>query len=149
MSRSWGIFLATCFMTMAGAYLLSPTPVPVSLSYSTSFCSTYPNYYPRDGLSICIIILALATAYVLQRLVPRPLLVLSGYSAGLHFKFGGLVVSAIIVITHAVRIAVQTCQQTVDNQSLGSIEAIVIVWSILASIAAYLLFDLRRYRVGR
>ena len=71
MIKSLGLFLATYAMTVAIAYGLAQTPVPLALSYVGYVCDGGVTFHPLDGLTLCGLGAAFFAAYVLRRIFAR------------------------------------------------------------------------------
>jgi len=147
MIKSLGLFLATYAMTVAIAYGLAQTPVPLALSYVGYVCDGGVTFHPLDGLTLCGLGAAFFAAYVLRRIFachfapPR-----NAGGALYHWKMLTLSLLGMVFVYAAIQTVATDCTTLLSDYAIRHISNYIVWYSVFYAVIGYLFFDLRRYR---
>ena len=147
MIKSLGLFLATYALTAAIAYGLAQTPVPLALSYVGYVCGGGATFDPLDGLTLCGLVAAFFSAYVLRRTFARSFAPPRNAGGALyHWKMLTLSMLGMVFVYAAIQTVATDCTTLLSEYSIRHITTYVVWYSVFYAVIGYLFFNLRRYR---
>jgi hypothetical protein len=147
MIKSLGLFLATYALTVAIMCGLAQTPVPLVLSYVRYVCDGHATFEPLDGLTLCGLVAAFFSAYMLRRIFARYFV--SPRNAGgalYHWKMLTLSMLGMLFVYAAIQIVATDCTRLLFDYAIRHISSYIVWYSVFYAAVGYLIFDLRRYR---
>jgi hypothetical protein len=147
MIKSLGLFLATYALTASITYGLAQTPVPLVLSYVGYACDGGATFDPLDGFTLCGLVAAFCSAYVLRRASARYFAPPRNAGGALyHWKMLTLSMLGMLFVYAAIQTVATDCTALLSDYAIRHISSYVIWYSVFYAIIAHLFFDLRQYR---